>query len=70
MSGDGKEYLRGDLFSIAYQTMIPSAAVMIQPVTPGPVAKLASKKPTTPLDVVATEARNQSNLLSRHRSER
>ena len=29
-------------FSIANQTMIPSAAVMIQPVAPGPVMKLAA----------------------------
>lgn len=33
-------------FSIAYQTMIPSAAVMIHPVIPGPVAKLACKNKT------------------------
>lgn len=33
-------------FSMAYQTMIPRAAVMIHPVAPGPVTKLAAMKAT------------------------
>lgn len=40
-------------FSRAYQTMIASAAVMIQPVTPGPVVKLAAKKAATRAPVVS-----------------
>ena len=39
------------LFSIANQTMIPRMILMIQPVTPGPVAKFASKKPFKPVFV-------------------
>lgn len=33
-------------FSLAYQAMTTSAAVMIQPVTPGPVVKFAMRKTT------------------------
>ena len=36
-------------FSIANQTMIPNASHITHPVTPGPVAKLYSKNPLTPL---------------------
>lgn len=36
-------------FSTANQTMRPRANHMIQPVTPGPVAKLSTRNPTTPL---------------------
>lgn len=39
------------LFSMANHTMIPSTAVMIQPVIPGPVAKLYSRNPTKPLRI-------------------
>lgn len=39
-------------FSIANHTMMPRAAVMIQPVRPGPVAKLATKNATTRWPVV------------------
>lgn len=37
-------------FSLANQTITPSAAHMVHPVIPGPVAKLYLRKPTTPLD--------------------
>ena len=39
-------------FSIANQTMIPSEAVMIQPVAPGPVTKLAMMNADTFCPVV------------------
>jgi len=36
-------------FSLANQTIAPSAAHIVHPVIPGPVAKLYFRKPTTPL---------------------
>ena len=39
-------------FSMANQTMMPRAAVIIHPVTPGPVAKFAARKATIRWPVV------------------
>lgn len=46
-------------FSMANHTIVPNAIHMIQPVAPGPVAKLYSRKPTKPLMV------SERDVLSR-----
>lgn len=49
-------------FSNAKYTIIPKAAVIIQPVTPGPVVKLAARKASTLLPVVVASGSAAASL--------